>query len=212
VTARPALLWIERGLIVVGLVLLGIWVKTWSESRAYQARESKRFEAELRETDRVGPQAAPPLKLEKGVLGRIEIPRLGISAMVAEGADPALLKRAVGHIPGSALPGHSGNVALAGHRDTFFHGLGDTRVNDLVRFVTLQGTYEYRVDWGAVVAPGRVDVLDSTARPSLTLVTCYPFEAIGPAPQRFVVRARLVAPAVAERQIGNGQDASHRSR
>ena len=196
-TARPALLWIERGLVVVGLALLGVWVKTWYESRAFQARESKRFEAELRDTSLVGPPAAPVLELEKGVLGRIEIPRLGISAMVAEGAGRGLLRRAVGHIPGSALPGHSGNVALAGHRDTFFHGLGEARVNDVVRFVTLQGSYEYRVEWGAVVAPGRVDVLGATARPSLTLVTCYPFEAIGPAPQRFVVRARLVAPAVA---------------
>jgi sortase A len=197
----------------VGLLLLGVWVKTWSESRDFQAGEAKRFEAGLREAPLVGPPAVPPLELEKGVLGRIEIPRLGISAMVAEGADPSLLRRAVGHVPGSALPGHSGNAALAGHRDTFFHGLGDVRVNDVVRFVTLQGTYEYRVDWGAVVAPGRTDVLDPTPRPSLTLVTCYPFEAIGPAPQRFVVRARLVTPAVAVApQDENVQDPSHRSR
>ncbi len=138
-----------------------------------------------------------PLALEKGVLGRLDIPRLKISAIVAEGTDAKLLKRAVGHISGTALPGRPGNVGLAGHRDTFLRGLGEAREDDVIRFVTLRGTYSYRVEWGAVVEPGRVDVLDSTATPSMTLVTCYPFQAIGPAPQRFVVRARQVAPAVA---------------
>lgn len=201
---HPALRWLERGLIVLGLALLALWLKNESDSRAFQASESKRLEAGLRETGLMGPpppdsgsRAKRPLGLEKGVLGRLEIPRLGISAMVAEGTDTRLLKRAVGHITTTALPGGPGNVGLAGHRDTFLRGLGDARENDVIRFVTLRGTYVYRVEWGAVVEPGRVDVLDSTATPTMTLVTCYPFQAVGPAPQRFVVRARQVAPAVA---------------
>jgi sortase A len=200
--ARSVLLWLERGLVVLGLALLALWLKNEWDSRAFQASESKRLEAALRDTGFVGPPlpatgsgAKRPLELEKGVLGRLEIPRLKISAMVAEGTGERLLKRAVGHITTTALPGRPGNVGLAGHRDTFLRGLGDAREDDLIRFVTLRGTYTYRVEWGAVVEPGRVDVLDSTATPSMTLVTCYPFEAVGPAPQRFVVRARLVAPA-----------------
>lgn len=203
-TSRSALRWIERGLFIVGLVLLAVWFKNDRESRVFQSAASHRFEAALRETTFVGPPAPDstrharrPLALEKGVLGRLEIPRLKISAIVAEGTDTQLLKRAVGHIGTTALPGRPGNVALAGHRDTFLRGLGDVRENDIIRFVTLRGTYVYRVEWGAVVEPGRVDVLDSTATPSMTLVTCYPFEALGPAPERFVVRARQVAPAVA---------------
>jgi sortase A len=66
------------------------------------------------------------------------------------------------------------------------------RENDVIRIDTLQDTYTYKVEWGTVVEPRRVDVLDATAAPSLTLVTCYPFEFVGHAPQRFVVRARLV--------------------
>ena len=200
--ARSALQWLERGLIVLGLALLALWLKNESDSRAFQGSESRRLEAALREKELVGPPppgaASPamrPIALERGVLGRLEIPRLGISAMVAEGTDTRLLKRAVGHITTTALPGRPGNVGLAGHRDTFLRGLGDARENDVVRFVTLRGTYIYKVEWAAVVEPGRVDVLDSTAAPTMTLVTCYPFQAVGPAPERFVVRARQVGPA-----------------
>ena len=200
---RAWLRWAERLFLAVGLVLLAIWLKNYAEERAFQGAASRHLDAALRQNERAGPSQpgehpalGAPVRLEKGVLGRIEIPRLAISAVVAEGTDAGLLRRAVGHIPATALPGRPGNVGLAGHRDTFFRGLGNVREDDLIRFVTLRGTYTYRVQWGAVVAPHRVDVLDSTATPALTLVTCYPFHAVGSAPERFVVRARQVAPAV----------------
>jgi sortase A len=126
------------------------------------------------------------------VIGRIEIPRLHIGAIVAEGADVGTLRRAVGHIPSTARPGSPGNCALAGHRDTFLRGLGAVRSRDVIRVVTTDRTYTYRVEWSAVVEPRRVDVLDSTATRSLTLITCYPFVFAGHAPRRFVVRARQV--------------------
>lgn len=201
--ARAWLQWAERLLLAAGLVLLALWLKNYAEARAFQATATHDLDAALRQGGLIGPPAPgarsagrAPVRLEKGVLGRIEIPRLAISAVVAEGTDTGLLRRAVGHIPATALPGRPGNVGLAGHRDTFFRGLGGVREDDLIRFVTLRATYTYRVEWGAVVAPHRVDVLDSTATPALTLVTCYPFHAVGPAPERFVVRARQVAPAV----------------
>lgn len=113
---------------------------------------------------------------------------------MAEGIGARTLRRAVGHVPGSALPGQPGNVALAGHRDRAFRRLRDVRPGDTLRLVTPAGSYEYVVDSAAVVAPDRGDLLDPTPEPTLTLVTCYPFFMVGPAPQRFVVRARLVAP------------------
>ena len=129
------------------------------------------------------PSTAPP------VIGRLEIPRLHISAMVAEGMDPGVLALAVGHVPSTPLPGRGGNCALAGHRDSFLRGLGAVRRNDLVRFTTLDGTHTYRVAWGDIVDPSRTDVLAATRTQSLTLVTCYPFDMVGRAPERFVVRA-----------------------
>jgi len=130
------------------------------------------------------------------LLGRIEIPRLHIAAIVAEGADAATLRRAVGHIPSTARPGSPGNCALAGHRDTFLRPLAGVRVNDRIQIVTLRGTYTYEVAWTEVLDPRRIEVLDSTATRSLTLVTCYPFEFVGHAPQRFVVRAKQVMTAL----------------
>jgi sortase A len=125
----------------------------------------------------------------QGTLGRITIERLGISALIAEGTDNVTLKRAVGHVPSTSQPGDVGNVALAAHRDGLFRGLGGVRPNDIIRIVTPRGSYSYRVEYCVVVGPDRVDLLDATAVPSLTLITCYPFHWIGHAPKRFVVRA-----------------------
>ncbi len=124
--------------------------------------------------------------------GRLDVPRLGLSALVAEGVDDATLGVAVGHFPGTAFPGEPGNVALAGHRDTVFRILAEVQPEDFLRLVTPDGTFEYRVDRLEVVAPGRTDVVAPTDEPRLTLVTCYPFGYVGKAPLRYIVRARPI--------------------
>ena len=196
---RSSLRWLERALFLVGLLFFALWFRNDTAARTFQASESLKLEAARLEGRFTGPlarrrsvEAWLPARLASGVFGRIEIPRLGISALIAEGATPAQLGRAVGHITTTAFPGKPGNCALAGHRDSFLRGLGGVRENDVIHIDTLQGTYTYVVEWSSVVAPRRIDVLDATAVPSLTLVTCYPFAFIGPAPERFVVRARLV--------------------
>ena len=124
-----------------------------------------------------------------GLIGRIEIPRLGISVIVVEGTAARTLRRSVGHIGGTALPGEPGNVGISGHRDTFFRPLRNIRQGDLVALTTLTGEYRYRVVSTKVVRPEDVAVLDPGSDESLTLVTCYPFYYVGPAPSRFIVRA-----------------------
>lgn len=135
--------------------------------------------------------AAPPTEaLTKGaVVGRIRIPRLQISAVVFEGTDESQLMKGVGHWQGSPTGG-AGNVVLAAHRDTFFKGLKDVRPGDQIRLETAQGTSDYLVSGSRVVWPDSVEVLEPTASPTLTLITCYPFEFFGHAPQRFIVQAR----------------------
>jgi sortase A len=140
------------------------------------------------------PQKLEPVPREKPpqpeqLLGRLRIPRLNVTAMVREGADSATLRRAVGHIPGTALPGHAGNVALAGHRDTFFRALRNIKKDDTIDFETESGTYQYVVESTKIVAPRDVGVLAASRDKSLTLVTCYPFYYVGSAPKRFIVRA-----------------------
>ena len=122
-------------------------------------------------------------------LGRIEISTIGLAAMILEGTDDGTLRRAVGHIPGTALPGQEGNVAIAGHRDSFFRGLRNIHKDDEITLTTLNGFYRYRVDSTKVVEPEDIGVLDDSDVAILTLVTCYPFYFVGSAPQRFIVRA-----------------------
>jgi LPXTG-site transpeptidase (sortase) family protein len=131
----------------------------------------------------------PAAPAEHSIVGQIEIPRIGLKAMILEGATRRTLAAAVGHIPGTALPGAKGNAALAGHRDTFFRGLKDIRAGDRILVTTLEGSFEYRVKDCNVVGPRDTHVLDDTAEPALTLVTCFPFHYVGPAPERFIVRA-----------------------
>jgi sortase A len=130
--------------------------------------------------------AAPQL------LGRISVPRLNMAAIVNEGVDDATLAVAVGHIPGTALPGSPGNVAVAAHRDTFFRPLKDLRARDEIDFETEQGEFRYLVESLRIVNPEEVQVLGPTRDPELTLVTCYPFDFFGHAPKRFVVQARQI--------------------
>ena len=134
------------------------------------------------------PATSPPA-VSGGLIGRIDIPRLGLSAIVIEGTSATSLRRAVGHITGTALPGQPGNVGISGHRDTFFRPLRNVRQGDLVALTTLTGEYRYRVVSTKVVPPENVAVLDAGSQESLTLVTCYPFYYVGPAPSRFIVRA-----------------------
>jgi sortase A len=111
--------------------------------------------------------------------------------VVFEGADQDVLERGAGHLPGSALPGEHGNTVLAAHRDTFFRPLRGIRPGDVVKIHTVPKDSIYVVESAQIVGPNDVDVLKPTAEPALTLITCYPFQYIGPAPERFVVRATL---------------------
>ena len=119
----------------------------------------------------------------------LHIPRIGLEVAVLDGTDETTLNRAVGHIEGTALPGGPGNAGIAGHRDGFFRGLKDLLPGDTIELRTLVDEQIYTIDEISIVAPEAVDVLDPTDEPSITLVTCYPFYHVGPAPQRYIVRA-----------------------
>jgi len=127
-----------------------------------------------------------------GLIGRLEIPRLQLAVVAEEGDDRSTLRRAAGHVPGTSLPGEPGNVVVAAHRDTLFRPLQDIRPRDQVRFVTPDGAFEYEVVRIEIVKPSRTEVLASGPEGEATLITCYPFGFVGPAPQRFVVRAARI--------------------
>ena len=137
--------------------------------------------------------APPPIAIGN-VIGRMDVPRIGLSVMIAEGDSNAVLRHAVGHLSSTPLPGDAGNVVLAGHRDTFFRPLRNIRSADLITIDTLDGLYQYRVEWIRVMPPDNVSVLAPSQSSEITLITCFPFNYIGPAPDRFVVRAIEIGP------------------
>lgn len=188
---------LERILIGIGLVSLGYFGYVSVESHLYQAFENRELDAILASVP--GPARATSSSLrprsrpaEGSAIGRIEIPRLGVSVVIRAGSDARTLRLAVGHVPGTALPGEIGNIGLAGHRDTFFRRLRNIQPDDEIRIVTGDGTFLFRVENTRVVTPQDTWVLDATKAATLTLVTCYPFTYLGSAPQRFIVRATEV--------------------
>lgn len=194
---------LEKLLYLAGFVLLGIYGLAQLDAGLYEAVQSRRLALMLR-AERVDEPSPEPQRVaaatraearRSGLVGRLEIERLGVSAIVSEGIDSRTLRRAIGHLPETALPGEDGNVVLAGHRDSFFRGLRDVRPGDRVAITTPDGTFDYEVKWAVVVEPEQIEVAGATRRPSLTLITCYPFDYVGPAPQRFVVRALALPPA-----------------
>jgi sortase A len=198
VRAHFLLLWSRNTLLTAGVLILGYCGYVLLDARLYQASETRNFQEQIKDSTPIPasdgsvreasfhPDAGKPL-------GEIELTRVGVTAIILEGTDDRTLRRAVGHVPGTPLPGQPGNVAIAGHRDTFFRALRNVRQDDEITLMTLQGSYRYRVDSISVVGPEATQVLDNTGGDFLTLVTCFPFYYVGPAPRRFIVRAQRIS-------------------
>lgn len=134
-----------------------------------------------------------PARQPGDVIGKLEIPIIGLSVPMTAGIESSSLLRGVGHIEGTAYPGGLGTLGLAGHRDTYFRPLRRIQTGMDIRVTDASGTYHYEVDSTEVVSPEQVDVLAIRSRPELTLVTCFPFDYIGAAPKRFIVHAHLLS-------------------
>ena len=182
---RQGMVWIQFLLLASGIALTGYCCIILIDARIYQQSEHP----ELRR-QRANLNANPIW--QDGSLGRIEIPRLGISALIVEGTSSTALNRAVGHIEGTGWPGVPGNVGLSAHRDTFFRPLRNIKKGDEINLRHPEADFRYQVVSTKVVSPNDVAVLEPDGREILTLVTCYPFYFIGPAPSRFIVRAERV--------------------
>lgn len=200
VVSRPiqtsaALRWLRRGFLAIAVVSLGTVGYVYLESTYFQAQQEKLLDEPAPVSSDSSARSEQPEreKLGSELIGRISIPRLKVRSIVEEGTEDATLRHAVGHVQGTALPGETGNVALAGHRDSFFRGLKDIQRDDKIRVETRERAYEYRVESLAIVGPDDVSVLNASGGKTLTLVTCYPFSYVGNAPRRFIVRARQIS-------------------
>jgi sortase A len=200
---KRTLVWCQYALLVLGFSALGYCAVVVTKAALYQTWANQQLLRDpvggLREPSQPGipgfdASRVQPSKIREGSLvGKIEIPRIHLSAMIAEGTSRRVLEEAAGHVTDTALPGQAGNVAVAGHRDTFFRRLGQLKVGDVIKLTTPGGQYLYRVRFTDVVTPDETWVLEPDSGQTLTLVTCYPFYFVGSAPKRFVVRARRLA-------------------
>jgi len=191
---KALLLWISGLCLVCGVSALGWYFYTQAVAHIFQRREALQFDVPAAEQLRGQQRNCRFRKATRGEsIGRIDIASLGLSVVVLEGDDPRTLRLGAGLVPGTARPGQAGNIAIAAHRDSFFRPLRDIRQGDLIQFTTNRGSDTYAVEWVKVVNPGDTQVLAATREPTLTLITCYPFNYIGPAPERFVVRAKEIA-------------------
>lgn len=177
--------------LAAGIMALGYAAYSALDLYWFQRAETYKFEAVSAPAKPLAIKPAPIA--DGGVIGELEVPRLGLKAIVVQGDSAKLLRRAVGHLPETALPGEAGNVALAGHRDGLFRPLRDARPGDSIILRTADREFQYQVEWTAVVPPSSVRVIQPTSEPALTLVTCFPFYYVGAAPERFVVRARKIS-------------------
>jgi len=199
---------LERSSLVGGICLLAWpvfvvadsayvqWSGTRQLERAAQvaavARSGRAAPDTQRETIVVRkPGSEPATTVPPGsVLGRIDVPRLGLSYVLLEGTDSRTLDKSVGHVEGTAAVGSAGNVSVAGHRDTHFRKLEWIHRDDDIVLTDGKGSrYGYRVEWIRLFTPADIQVLDASHGPAVTLITCFPFEYVGSAPLRLIVRA-----------------------
>lgn len=216
-------------LLVIGLACLGYYGYTIANQQIYQVYENWAFDQQIagrtvtfsdyvRAKTPFGflagteaparPIAAPsattstavPIPPEGAVIGKVEIGRLDLSAVVRQGVTANTLSLAVGHVPSTAMPGQIGNFAIAAHRDTLFRVLKDIHTGDIVTFQSPTGLFKYQVVATKIVKPTDVSVLQSDGggliqdppKKLLTMITCYPFYYVGSAPKRFIVEAKML--------------------
>jgi sortase A len=181
--------WMRRLLFIAGALAISYVALTLLHAKIYQESASNALEKQIYAQEQHNAGLSQAAVKEGDVLGRIEIPRLGVKVAILEGTTTQTLRLGVGHIEGTALPGEPGNIGIAGHRDTYFRALKNIRTNDEIQIQTATGLTRYQVDWAQIVAPGDTAILAPSTNSAITLVTCYPFYFIGPAPERFIVHA-----------------------
>lgn len=215
-TQPPLLYWAADLLVLLGTAGLLLFAWSFLDGSYYQYAQRIQFEQQVTNPEVAGvstgiaqtialPETRPqpevpfqllpiPPKLPKPdplLIGKLDVPRVGLSVMVRDGMDDITLRRAVGHVPSTALPGQMGNFVVLAHRDTFFRRLRELEKGDKVRIVTARGHFTYTVESLEVVEPAGISLTAPPSEALATLITCFPFNYVGPAPRRFVARARL---------------------
>lgn len=185
----------SRLLLSAGLLLCGAALLHYARGWRAQAKASQSF-GHARENPgiaRVASEGPAVASYPFGEpLARLKVPSAQMDYYVFAGSDAGTLEKGPGHVPGTAMPGEEdarNNCVITAHRDTHFRRLGWLRKGHSISLQTPAGERAYRVVSREIVTPDTVRVLRPTEKPRLTLITCYPFNYVGPAPKRLVVVA-----------------------
>ncbi len=212
VTSSRAPHWLELSLWVVGTALIGFYVsaRAWSE---HARREAIRSFDQQHAVTQAGSRGAgtPAVQVDQSLWSHsrtvayastrlaagapeaiLRIPSLALEVPVFTGASELNLNRGAARVAGTARFLEGGNVGIAGHRDGFFRKLKDVSIGTEVDVDTGGTTLRYSVVDLRIVPASDNSVLGPTRIPSVTLVTCYPFYYVGPAPRRYIIRAEML--------------------
>ena len=203
----------ERVLLAAGLMLLTVWIaaqlhRTIASRKAIVEFEARRVPLNIDRAS-LNPASGAPVDFRlwsakrisayedsltrktDAPLGILRIRKINLEVPIFNDTDDLTLNRGVGRIRWTAQAGASGNIGIAGHRDGFFRGLQNLAIGDVVEVVWSKQSDRYAVSQFRIVTPEDVSVLNPTAVPTLTLVTCFPFYFVGHAPKRYIVTALL---------------------
>ena len=200
----PLWRWAADLLMLVGIASMLLFAWSLLDGTFYQYTQKRQFDAEVaggvpgiakqlavpeirpqpQSRFQLVPTPPKPLGIDPLLIGELDVPRLGLNVMVREGMDAATLRRAVGHVPSTALPGQMGNFVVIAHRDTFFRPLRELEKGDTVQVVTTQGRFTYTIESLEVVEPEGIKLTAPKTEAIVALITCFPFNYVGPAPRK----------------------------
>ncbi|MFJ8070093.1 class D sortase [Peribacillus sp. NPDC096447] len=195
----------------IAIILFGIWFSTsnmYKFAKGYFLYKTHAPSSQVNETVQKTPSDKPasnkttkkelyPVRPETGEeIGELYIPKLKTKLPIFHGTNEDELEKGVGHFAGSVLPGENDNSVLSGHRDTVFRKLGQVGEGDLLIVRTSAGEFTYKVNKVRIVDEDDRTVIVPKPRATLTVSTCYPFDYIGSAPERYILVAYLTSKTV----------------
>ncbi|TDL91513.1 class D sortase [Vibrio vulnificus] len=195
----------------IAIILFGVWFSTsnmYKFAKGYFLYKTHAPSSQVNETVQKTPSEKPPsnkttkkelypVRPETGEeIGELYIPKLKTKLPIFHGTNEDELEKGVGHFAGSVLPGENDNSVLSGHRDTVFRKLGQVGEGDLLIVRTSAGEFTYKVKKVRIVDEDDRTVIVPKPRATLTVSTCYPFDYIGSAPERYILVAYLTSKTV----------------
>ena len=190
----------------IAIILFGVWFSTsnmYKFAKGYFLYKTHTPTSQVNEPVQKPPSSEPiskkitkkelyPVRPETGEeIGELYIPKLKAKLPIFHGTNEDELEKGVGHFAGSVLPGENDNSVLSGHRDTVFRKLGQVGEGDLLIVRTSAGEFTYKVNKVRIVDEDDRTVIVPKPRATLTVSTCYPFDYIGAAPERYILVAYL---------------------